>query len=365
MIPILYEQTERSFRTNGLGGLPHWLEEPLVTHELNGEYSFAGVYATAGQHFDRLACERIVLLQPAPNAEPQPFRICRVNPTEDGRCAVEGEHVAYAAKNALRLPGYSPNTKSAQAAILALFDAAATLPRLEDFSVTSDITLETAPSVETTKAPANVWELLTKEGTGLLALFGGELELDYWSIRMLERIGRDTGQVLRWGKDIVAISAETDSRELVTAILPYYCKTDKDSSTGAETTTYLAGSVAYAPNSEKLSYVRMAAVDHTSDFSDDNPPTAAKLTALGAADIAGRSDGQLRTAIELETIPAGLRSAKTGDTLGVEYPQLQLEAETKIVKTVFAPMRERYTSMSIGSIQRNAADTIARLLNKL
>lgn len=364
MIPILYDIKARNFSDNGLGGVPHWIEPPLVTREVNGEYTFAGVYSVAGLHYDRLSCDRILLIQPAPGNAPQPFRIARVNPTDDGKCAVEGEHVAYETKNAIRLPGYTPRSENALTALQRLFSVSDTFPPLDAFTVESDITLTAAPDVAATVKPENVWELLTRDKDGILALFGGELDMDFWTIRLVRRLGKDTGVTLRWGKDLTAVSAETDARELVTAVLPFYCKTEKDNSTGAETTTYLAGDVSYAEDYALLGYVRAEAVDFTGSFDDSNPVTKAKLTALGIEQVSGSSAGQLTTSITLEVIPEALKQARIGDTVTVEHQQLLLKSSAEIVKTVYDPIREKYTSISIGAIRRNAADTIARMMKK-
>lgn len=361
IIPILYEKDETNFTDNGLGGLPDWVEEPLVRRELNGEYSLTGVYSTAGLHFDRIVCERILLVQPAPGKPLQPLRIADTIPREDGTCAVEAVHVAFDAKGAVRLPGFNPADKSALTALQRLFAAGQTIPAT-GVSVESNIELPAKPDAETTKAPENVWDLLTKAETGLLALFGGELELDGWTIRLKERIGRDTGESIRYGKNLTAISAETDARDLVTAVLPYYCKTDTDSETGEETVTYLAGDVCYAEDYDKLGYVRCEAVDFTGAFDDENPVTKAKLTALGRDHLDGLDNTQLQTCIELETIPPGLKNADLGDGVTVEHPGLRVSSEAEIVQTVYSPMRERYTAMSVGGIRQTAADTIARLL---
>ena len=49
------------------------------------------------------------------------------------------------------------------------------------------------------------------------------------------------------------------------------------------------------------------------------------------------------------------------DTVTVIVPQMNVAVKTKVVKTDYNVLLERYNSVELGTIKRNVADTIASL----
>ena len=80
MIPILYENTEYLFETNGLGRLSDAIS-CIVTEERNGAYELAMEYPENGIHASELETDRIIFAKPAAFETEQPFRIYKITKT--------------------------------------------------------------------------------------------------------------------------------------------------------------------------------------------------------------------------------------------------------------------------------------------
>ena len=77
MIPILYEGTEQSFTSNGLGRLADAITCKVV-EERNATYELEMTYPVTGIHFDDIQEGRIVLAQPFDGGLTQPFTIYQI-----------------------------------------------------------------------------------------------------------------------------------------------------------------------------------------------------------------------------------------------------------------------------------------------
>ena len=122
MIPILYEETEIEFKTNGIGRLVDAIS-CTVTEERNGEYELEMEYPESGKLFKELKHSRIIGAVPSEDAAIQGFEIYKISKPINGVITVDARHVSY------RL-SYVPTlldgtvVSSAQSALQMLFDRA-------------------------------------------------------------------------------------------------------------------------------------------------------------------------------------------------------------------------------------------------
>ena len=87
MIPILFEKTETSFLSNGIGRLSDALS-CIVTEERNGQYELKMVYPITGVHYSEITHSRIIFAQPAEGKSNQAFRIYKITKPSGGRVTV-------------------------------------------------------------------------------------------------------------------------------------------------------------------------------------------------------------------------------------------------------------------------------------
>ena len=142
----------------------------------------------------------------------------------------------------------------------------------------------------------------------ILDLVGGEYEFDEFDVVLHAQRGVDSGLEIRYGVNMSDLEAETDSTELVTAVLPYW----KGSVAGSD--TIILGSICTAANASAYSYVRCIPLDVSDQFQleQDQLPTSAQVTAKGQAFINSSSRSQLQTSIKSSTSRSRTRSESAG-----------------------------------------------------
>ena len=90
----LFDSSERSFNSNGLGVLSDVLT-CTVKEKLNGEYELEMTYPVNGKHFSDIEYDRILFVKPNVHDDPQPFRIYEISTVIDGKITISAEHISY------------------------------------------------------------------------------------------------------------------------------------------------------------------------------------------------------------------------------------------------------------------------------
>ena len=93
MIPILYEQNETTFTSNGIGRLTDTITCEC-DEELNGLYEVVLTYPITGQYAEELTERRLIMVKPNQVSSPQPFRIYKVT-KQMKRIVVNAQHLSY------------------------------------------------------------------------------------------------------------------------------------------------------------------------------------------------------------------------------------------------------------------------------
>ena len=354
MIPILYPAKTTLFSTNGLGGLPD-ATACTVTEERNGAFYLEMIYPICGLHYKELSVDRIILARPADGVKAQPFRIVYISRPIDGLVTIEAQHVSYQLASTIVLP-VDITSKYAQEAMDAL--KAHAEPETS-FSFVSAIARASAVNYAI-KKPTSIRSAIGGTEGSLIDTFGGELEWDQWTVKLLSARGADSGVTIEYGKNMTAITAETDARNLITGALAF---AEKDGEVRC-------GAPAYSQHYPLYADKHMTLLDLSSN---DPFPTVAELTAAAQQYVSASNIGQLATTIEVSFVPlwqtagadriAQLQRLHLCDTVMVEHPGLRIREKAKVVKTVYDVLRDRYESITVGTIRKNVADTISSLMS--
>lgn len=219
--------------------------------------------------------------------------------------------------------------------------------------------------------PTSMLGIMLGERGSLLDTFGGGFDFYGWRVELLSNPGKDTGIQIRSGANIIKVRASTDDSGLVTAVIPFF----KGTQDGQDVFVY--GALCKAPTADNFNILRCVPLDVSSEFADleeGASPTAAQVTEKGQAFISSTDASVLRTSYEIEYIPtppqlsavtpAPSRNLYLFDRVDVVLPEYGIQAKAKVVKTAHNVLLDRYDSVTIGTIQRNAADTIAALISK-
>lgn len=347
MTPILFPADAASFETQGLGALTEAISCEII-EAINGEYELAMTYPASGRRYADIKNRCIIYAKPDPYRGGQPFRIYRITKPMNGVVAVYARHISYDLSGVPVLPFEASNAPAAMqglgehAAIQSPFTFSSTVEGSGSFTVAVPVSTRAAIG----------------DGDGsILSVFGGELEWDGFTVRLLARRGQDTGVRIAYGKNLTGIEQDENIQNMLTGVIGYWA----DSESG----TVVTSPVVKAPGT--YDFDRIGTVDFSSDF--DEKPTADSLAQKASEYIEANGIGVPEVSIsvswvQLEQYAGGeglslLERVTLGDTVTVEFPALGVDATARVVKTVYDALRDRYTSADIGSIQANIADTIA------
>ena len=354
MIPILYKPDAKT----KIG----WLAEASdcqCTEERNGVFELEFQYPMLGRYAADLVIDRYVKAKPNATAANQFFHIRKVSKPINGMFSVSCEHVSYA------LSGYPVPTVSAsgnaQVAINAILTAAKNqLGKDTGFSVaTTDITLSS--SIELTNVSARA--ALGGVSGSVLDVYGGEYEFDNYTIKLHKARGKDRGVRIAYGRNMTELKCDIDMDSAYTGIYGYV-KNDN-----VDLHSYKAVTNSSGINAKTL--IR----DFSSDFSGgDNEITQSGLDSAVAAyaaanDINSPTVSMTVSFVDLSQSPeyasfSALESVGLCDTVQIYHKDLNINIKAKVIKTVYDVLRERYTSIDLGSPRANFADVIKQTVNE-
>lgn len=349
MKPILYDADRTSFPAgvdNGLGVLADAMS-CKVTQELNGQYELELHYPVEGIHYGEIALRAILRATVGPDGKLQPFRVYRIVPGMNGTAAIYARHIAYDLGGYVVSPFTAADAPSAVAAI-----KSHAMPTGFPFALTTDKTTVATMAVT---VPSSAWGLLGGQQGSLLDVYGGEYEFDEWAVRLLTRRGADRGVSVRYGKNLTDLTQDASCANCYTGVVPYWRGND---------VTVTAAPV-YAEGD--FGYTRLMPLDLSSSF--EQQPTQAQLQAAAASYIKRNRIGvpavswDVKLALLAQSSGyedvAFLEQIYLGDTVGVYFHRLGVDAKARVNKIVWDCLLERYDSVALGSVKANIAATIA------
>lgn len=352
MIPILLKQDAKT----KIG----WLAEAIscrCTEERNGIYELELQYPMLGTYAADLVIDRYIKAKPNSTGDNQLFHIRKVSKPINGMFTVSCDHVSYA------LSGYPVPTVSAsgnaQVAINAVLTAAKNqLGKDTGFSAaTTDIALSSSIALSNVSARA----ALGGVSGSVLDVYGGEYEFDNYTIKLHKARGKDRGVRISYGRNMTDLKCEIDMDSAYTGIYGYVKNDDVDLK------SYVSVTNSSGINSKTL--IR----DFSSDFSGDEI-TQAKLDSAVSAyvaknDINSPSVSMTVSFVDLSQSPeyasfSALEAVNLCDTVKIYHKDLDIDIKAKVIKTTYDVLRERYTSIELGSPRANFADVIRQTVQE-
>ena len=351
MIPILYEKTETTFTSNGIGRLVD-CTRCIVTEERNGVYEVEFDYPITGQHYADIQEGRIIAVTHDDTGDIQPFDIYKRTAPISGIVTFYASHISY------RLNGIVTNPFTASGISNALTAIKTNSIGGNPFTFSTD---KTTTGTYTVAVPSTARALLGGEENSILDVFGtGEYEFDKFNVKLWLHRGTDTDVQIRYGKNMSDIEHELDYSASYNGVAPYWYNTDPQSE--AENPPMilvkLPEGAIYASGTTYDGRNTVAPLDLTQDF-EDAVPTVAQLRTL-AQEKLNASD----TLLPLENITvsfvqlwqteeykdiAPLQTVNLCDTVTVVYPELGIDGiRSKVIKVVYNTLLDRYDEMELG-----------------
>lgn len=347
MNPILFDASEITFDSNGLGVLSDAIS-CTVTEERNGAFELTLEYPISGIHYEEIINRRIIYCKPNPYASPQPFRIYRMTKPLSGRVTVYAEHISYDLSG---IPVSPFTAGSASAAMLQIENSAAV-----DSNFTFWTDKETAATM-TVEAPSSTRSILGGNAGSVLDVYGGEYEWDRWTVRLWSARGADNGVIIRYGKNLTDLEQDENISNVATGVYPYWKDSDGN-------LVELPEKIVNAPGT--YNFTRIIPLDLSSDFEEQ--PTVEQLRERAEKYVDDNDIGIPTVSISVAFQPldqteeykdlALLERVGLCDTVTVQYETLGVSAKAKCVKTEYDVLLDRYTSIELGDARTNIADTI-------
>ena len=349
MIPILYEATETSFDTFGIGALPDAIS-PHVVEERNGEFTFEMDYPVDGTNYDLIGMRSIIKALPKPNGTPQPFRVYRMTKPINGIVKIYARHIRYDLEGVPVYPFTSSSLFTALSAIKA------NMMVENPFQFYTDKTSSTGMTL---KAPATTTSLMGGTQGSLLDIYGGEYEYDGFDIYLRGSRGQNTNVVIRYGVNLIDLEQEENCANVYTGVLAFWKSYQNDQ--------IVSGTVQSVGT---FDFTRIKLLDRSMDY--ENPPTQDQLNNDAVAYANEAKIGVPKVSINLKFVDLQqMEEYKLfGDTLGlcdlvtVEFEKLGVSTKAKIIRTDFDVINERYISLDIGDSRISMADTIIGISTK-
>ena len=356
MIPILYEGTEQSFTSNGLGRLSDAITCKVV-EERNGIYELEMTYPISGVHVDELQEGKIILAQPSDGGLTQPFDIYKVTKPLNGVITVNAQHISYRLSGTVVMPFTASTAAQALAGIKSY--SATTNP----FDFTTDKTVSANFTVD---VPTGARGLLCGQQGSILDVFGtGEYEFNRFDVNLWVNRGSDQGVTLRYGKNITNLKDVIDMTNVYTGIAPYW-------SDGEGNTVTLPEKVVLSTHVSDYPYQIIKSVDFSGNW--EEAPSLSQLRDAAQNYVTRNEGWKLTNNLTVSFVAlwnteeykdiAPLERVKLCDTVHIVYTKYGINFSTKVVKTDYNVLLDRYNSITLGDTYYTLADVFNDEINE-
>ena len=359
MIPILYKADAVDFSTFGIGALSECtLCE--VTEERNGAFECTLKYPVTGMLFAELKNERLIKAKPNDTSKEQLFRIYRITTPINGIVTIYAQHISYDLSNIAELV-WSSGFISPSLAMSRIFTKTATT---HNFKCSTDFSSAKPFSVS---KPMSVRACLGGVEGSMLDLWGGEYEWDNFNVILHSKHGKDNGVVIEYGKNLTDMEQDNDFTDVYTDILPYAVFSDEN------TEKVITLSEITLPIIDNPTRQKTLIKDFTEFFEDkasiNENSLRNKAKEFIKVNPLGVETPTLTVAFEplwkQPEYSAILERVSLCDTVTIRHSALGITAKSKVIKTVYDALAEKYVSITLGTAKSNFVNTVGDIKTEL
>lgn len=372
MRPILYEQNERVFDTNGMGIL-HDAISAEVTEVRNSEFELELKYPVGGEWAKALTQNRYILVKPNDYDEPHAFRIYEVEKEVDSneitvKAVTKTDELSGNIIKPLVIKSATPSAAWEQLKRVAVDPI--------EYNFISDI--QTAK--DTKMDIRNVLNAIAGEEGSFIDTWGGEIKRTNNTIFLYSKRGKDHVTTIRPRKNLKNVKVKSSMAGKFTRILPYVTFTPEGE---GEPEQVIYGDIIKSPHYDDYFVKRIVPLDLSSEFNDSGTPakegekkkapTPAQVTAKAQSYFTSKNKDADKPdlSVEVEMIPLqdstewdrriiqALEKIQLCDTVDVYVPKIDCDVTVKVRKIVYDALRERIIKIeasSSGSGRASLAD---------
>lgn len=352
MIPILYENTETAFTSNGIGRLRNVISA-VVTEERNGVYELEFQYPVDGVNYDRIQCGRIVAVEHDESGDVQPFDIVSYSRPIDGVVTFHAVHISYR-QCAMTTSGTNINSLADAFTMLGNSSPANPFTYWTDKASTGFLAAGDG-------VPHSVRSILGGMEGSILDSYGGEYEFDTWTVKLWSSRGEVKPLTIRYGVNLMEYQEDVDYSNTYTACIPYWTGQDNSGND-----VVVKGSMQQTTYPSFNGTTRCIPLDVTDKF--ESKPSVAQVEAEGLSYINANQTYMPEQNITVDFIRLSdspeyeqfksLQSCKLCDSINVVFPRYNMEGLFKIVRTEYDVLLERYQRMELGALSTSLAEAL-------
>lgn len=369
MIPVLYNEEETEFITQGIGALSDAISCKVV-EELNGSYELTMQYPVTGLHFSDIILNRLILADHAPNRQSEPFQIYKISKPINGVVTIYAEHISY------RLSYIPVSPFTANTCVEALNGLKEHADEPCQFTLYTDkSTIAEYKQI----IPHSFRELLGGVDGSILDTYRGEYEFNRFNIRFTQHRGvYKKSASIRYGKNLTDLKQEESIENTVTGIYPYWQGTKTITSTSSDGETVsktedvvvtLPEKIIYSENKDKYSYHRTIPKDFAYRFQDK--PTEAQLRVAAQSYVKEIGVPEVNLTVSFLSL-ASMEENKhfsdetvyLGDTVPIEFIKLGIMTDAEIIKATYDTLMDRYDTLELGTTSSSLSKTIIAMQKK-
>ena len=369
MIPVLYNEEEMEFITQGIGALSDAISCKVV-EELNGSYELTMQYPVTGLHFSDIILNRLILADHAPNRQSEPFQIYKISKPINGIVTIYAEHISYRLSYVPVSPFTANNCVEALNGLKEHADEPCQFTLYTDKSTIAEYKQI---------IPHSFRELLGGVDGSILDTYRGEYEFNRFNIRFTQHRGvYKKSASIRYGKNLTDLKQEESIENTVTGIYPYWKGTKTITSTSSDGETVsktedvvvtLPEKIIYSENKDKYSYHRTIPKDFAYRFQDK--PTEAQLRAATQSYVKEIGVPEVNLTVSFLSL-ASMEENKhfsdetvyLGDTVPIEFIKLGIMTDAEIIKATYDTLMDRYDTLELGTTSSSLSKTIVAMQKK-
>lgn len=351
MIPLLYEKDG----TTKIGELTNCIE-CLVEEERNGIFEVSIVYPTTDFIFNSLKEENIIICDANDTLKAQKFRIYMTRKLMSNKIEVYARHISFDLAYDT-VDNIDITNQSCEYALNTIF-------RQSQFSTHYRGYSDIVNAQNYKMSMANCIEAIAGKEGSIIDTFGTGAEIfrDNTNIHVLNKRGHDNEVSIEYAKNLTGFELEEDYSELVTRINAYAKYTNSE--TNKEVLVEAKG--IDSPLITNYSHPYVAYIDYSDQFENEEVPTKEKLIELAKKEYSINNKDKPKQNYKIEFVPLSKCVGYEGledkislcDTVTIKDTRYGIDTKSKVIRTVYDVLKNRYDSMELGEPRTTLGDII-------
>jgi len=336
--------------TNGLGTI-----QPLectVTEELNGIYECEFTVLTTDKHYEDLKNSGLIKVTVGDGSE-QIFRVYFISEPINFVVQVKAQHITYDLSKIVVKPFTATGAVNIKNQLVSHI--------LGSYPFTTWTDISNTTSTFTLDIPRSFRECLGGYEGSILDVLRCEYEWVNLTVKLHARRGADNGVRIAYGKNLTDFVQEQNNENVYDGVYGYAV---------VDEVTYEASNYF---NKTGATTPKILNVDFSSDYETGQVPTAADLLAKATTYAQNNPIEVPSVNIKIDFIPLWqteeykdilqLERVSLGDTVHVFFDKLNVEASSRVIKTVWNALTNKYDSIELGDARANMNTVINETVN--